>query len=185
MKRLFIAIKIPVHPQIGSLVSSLKNTLVNENIKWVTLDNMHVTLRFLGSTEEYYIPTLTLLLHQVAAQCNTFNIELKRTGFFGKKGNPRVIWIGIEPNQSLILLKKTIDTKLIELGFEPDKKYAPHLTLGRIKQLNNKNLFEKTIKGFNEIIFGDFQISGFILYESILKSSGPEYVKIAEFVLND
>jgi RNA 2',3'-cyclic 3'-phosphodiesterase len=183
MKRLFIAIDIPFNTKISALFTTLKKNLSEERIKWVEQDNFHITLKFLGETEEFYLNSLIQLLQQVSYRYPPFNIQLKRAGIFGNQHNPRVIWIGINQNEILVNLKTTIDKELFELGFDPDSKFSPHLTLGRIKQIRNYNNLKEIIQNNNETDFGEFPINGFILFESILKSNGPEYKMIEEFTL--
>jgi 2'-5' RNA ligase len=62
MKRLFIAVKIVPEGDLLRMISSVKASLGDESIKWVDPGNIHITLAFLGDTEEKKIKTLTRIL---------------------------------------------------------------------------------------------------------------------------
>ena len=49
----FIAIDIPSSQKIVELSNQIKNS--GANVKSVELENMHITLKFLGDTEEQHI----------------------------------------------------------------------------------------------------------------------------------
>ena len=105
-------------------------------------------------------------------------------GIFKNINNPRVFWIGILHNKNLLYLKKEIDRILNEFGFEPDNKdFKPHLTIGRIKYLSDKEKVKTIMKNYENFSFGHVQISDFIFYESILTSSGHIYKEISMFKL--
>jgi RNA 2',3'-cyclic 3'-phosphodiesterase len=96
-----------------------------------------------------------------------------------------VIWCGIEPHDALLNLMKSIHEELRTIGFEPDRQnLVPHLTLGRIKFLKDKTLFQETIEDFKDLHSGMINIDRVILYESILRREGPEYVVLEEFALS-
>jgi len=176
MKRLFAAIKI--HPDKNFLdqFCQLKKQLGHEKIKWVEVHNIHVTLKFFGETEVKKMPDIESVLHRIAISHSPFAIRLVNLGVFGSRYDPRVVWVGIEPYDRLVKLMKDLHTELKTIGYEPDRQnLVPHLTIGRIKQLKDKQLFQDTIEKFKEISSSEMIASEFFLYESILKREGPVY----------
>lgn len=174
MKRLFVAIKIEPEKKFFEQLNQIKGSLYRERIKWVEEHNVHITIKFLGETDERKIDDIERELNSIWHLA--FSICLKNLGVFGSRYDPRVIWVGIEPYDQLVSLMKSVHSAMVPLGFEPDRQnLVPHLTLGRIKELRDKAKFQKTMEAFRELKSEEMRINEFILYESILKKEGPEY----------
>jgi 2'-5' RNA ligase len=100
-------------------------------------------------------------------------------GVFRSLNNPRVIWLGIEPMPVLQGLKEKIDKDLRSAGFEIERReFKPHLTLGRIKSLENRSGLDKLIRENQGRIFMSGKIKELVLFESKLKPEGPEYIPL-------
>lgn len=182
MKRLFAALKI--HPDKSFLdsFSNLRSSLQHEQIKWVEEENIHITLKFFGETDEREIPRIGSVLTSRAANTNSFGISLQTLGIFGSSYAPRVIWTGIEPNAELTLLMRALHGDLVAAGFVSDRQnLIPHLTLGRIKFLKDKILFQRVIEKFKRMYSKPETIEEIILFESILRREGPEYNAVGRF----
>ncbi|MEI6682840.1 MAG: RNA 2',3'-cyclic phosphodiesterase [Bacteroidota bacterium] len=184
MKRLFAALKI--YPDADFLLSyrKLKSGLHHEHIKWVEEHNIHVTLKFFGETEELKIPAICSSLRGRAGMTSEINLQLSGLGIFGSAYAPKVIWVGISPFDPVSSLMKNIQRDLAALGFEADRQnLVPHLTLGRIKFLKDKVLFNRMVGQFKTIASAPLQIGEIILFESILHHEGPEYIALDRFPL--
>jgi len=184
MKRLFAAVKIQPDNAFRVQFHHLQRQLQHERIKWVEEQNIHITLKFFGETPEEKIPAIKRVLDKVAEDTRSFSISLGGLGIFGSSYDPRVIWVGVEPFTELSALMKTLREKMGIIGFEPDRQnLVPHLTLGRIKFLNNKTLFQQAIDQNRKISSQEIKIDCLILFESILKKEGPEYRTLHTFQL--
>lgn len=184
MKRLFAAIKI--HPGEAFLgrYFSLKNKLKNEKIKWVDPENIHITLKFIGETPEHHIPAVVIALRQAAHGFPAYELSLSDTGIFGSSYKPRVIWFGLQDKGETADLAEKILSELENAGFERDRQnFVPHLTVGRIKHLENKKYFQEVIDQHREGFLQKEEVMEFHLFESILRSQGPEYHIIESFKL--
>jgi 2'-5' RNA ligase len=151
-KRLFVAMKI--HPDITFLdqLHQLKTQLGHEKIKWVEDHNIHVTLKFFGDTDEMKIPEIAGILKKIAGENPVFGFRLQSLGVFGSKYKPRVVWVGIDPYDRLVKLMKDLHTGLDTIGYEPDRQnLVPHLTIARIKEIKDKQLFQRMIEKFRNI----------------------------------
>jgi len=176
-KRLFAAIKILPDKNFLDQLDRLKSELGHEKIKWVENHNIHVTLKFFGETDERKIPEIAGVLKKVAGENITFCFRLHSLGIFGSRYDPRVVWIGIEPYDRLVKLMMDLHNELKTIGYEPGRQnLVPHLTLGRIKEIKDKQLFQHTIENFKEISSPEMIAKEFLLYESILKKEGPVYL---------
>ena len=184
MKRLFAAVKISPGPDFLERFDELQGSLSFEKIKWVEKHNIHVTLKFFGETEESRLPQISAVLASVAGATGRFAFSLKGLGIFGSKYDPRVIWCGIEPYDVLLELMKTLHWELKVIGYEPDhQNLVPHLTLGRIKFLKDKPFFQETIDEFKDLHSGLITIEELILFESILRREGPDYIVLGKYPL--
>jgi RNA 2',3'-cyclic 3'-phosphodiesterase len=182
MKRLFSALKIQPDGDFLAKYRELKLQLHHEQIKWVEEHNIHVTLKFFGETEEEKIPGIFSVLEKRAGMTGCITLRLAELGIFGSSYAPKVIWAGIEPFAELSLLMKNIHSDLKTIGYEPDRQnLVPHLTLGRIKFLRDKILFKKILDQFRNIASSPMVIAEMILYESILRREGPEYIALERF----
>ncbi|MEI8048489.1 MAG: RNA 2',3'-cyclic phosphodiesterase [Bacteroidota bacterium] len=182
MKRLFAAIKIHPSARYISLFNEISSSLQHERIKWVEPENMHLTLKFFGETDEKQIPSIRQALAEAVAKSNPFVLKIANTGIFGSRYDPKVIWFGIEKQPDLDVLAKNIFGELEKYGWEQDRQnFIPHLTIGRIRELKDKPLFQQIISRYNTIDIQEENVSEIILYESVLRREGPLYVKVSSF----
>lgn len=182
MKRTFFAIKIKLTDKILSTYSYFKNSFLHEKIKWVDPNQFHITLFFLGATQQEQIPSIIHEMKKAVSEIPNFHLVLKGCGVFPSQAHPSVLWLGVERNPVLENLKLVIDNTLILAGFEPERRpFSPHLTIGRIKEVRNNKLLKETLGKFNDEIIEISQITGLVFYESRLTPSGPEYFILNEF----
>ena len=184
MKRLFAAIK--VHPSEEFLVRyyNLKKNLKQEKIRWVDPENIHITLKFFGECPEHHIPAIEMALEQAASQVQAFKFNILNTGIFGSSYRPRVIWFGIKPEEQIITLAQTVFDELEKIGIERDRQnFVPHLTVARIKQLEDRDHFQKVIDKYREGFIQKEEVKQFHLFESHLGPKGPKYDIISSFEL--
>lgn len=176
MKRLFVAVKIHPDDNFIKLYNDLKAHFEQEKIKWVDLHNLHITLKFFGDTHSDQIPEIVDALYSIALQTEPFEVVLKKIGIFGSSYKPRVIWLGIDPANDLNQLGFNVLNAMDRIGFKKDRQnFVPHLTLGRIKYVENKNKLKEVVSTYSPHIVQKENIKEIILFESILKQQGPEY----------
>jgi 2'-5' RNA ligase len=179
MKRLFAAIKIHPSASYISLFNEISSSLRHERIKWVEPENMHLTLKFFGETDEAKIPSICQAIETAVAQSKPFSLKIANTGVFGSHYDPKVLWFGIEKNNELENLGQDIFAELAKCGWEADRQnFVPHLTLGRIRKLKDKPLFQNIISQYNTIEIQEENVNEIILYESILRREGPLYLTV-------
>jgi 2'-5' RNA ligase len=176
LKRTFIAIDIPLESDIVEQINKLKSEFINEKIKWVRSYQYHITIQFLGNVENSHITDIIESLDKVTANFKGFSLELTEFGVFKNLRNPRVLWIGFKPCEQLVKLKNAVENEMTRFGFEKsDKSFSPHLTIARIKTLKQSEKLKELFDRYSGIILQVVEVGEIILYESILKSEGPEY----------
>ena len=171
--RLFIAIEIP--EDVSNQLRALQEKLIIPG-KATKTKSFHLTLKFLGETEK----EKRLFEELSKIQFKSFEAKLSQIGAFPNTDNPRVIWIGLEPQNIINKLQKQIDSATQKLGFEQDKKFHPHLTLARIKFLKDKRGFKDLLEDISPPQ-ASFNIDSFKLIKSTLTPEGPKYEVLSSF----
>ncbi len=183
-KRLFIAVKLPLNRQTRDNIGFIQNKLRYEKIKWVEPRNMHLTLKFLGDTDEQIIPEIKESLKKVAEQIPENKVKITGLGVFPDPFRPRVLWMGFEYGQALKDMYDLIEAEMEQLGYEREERdFKPHLTLGRIKFMKNRKDLQYLLDKFKNTEFQQVVVDKIILFESQLFPSGPKYYELAEFQL--
>lgn len=183
-KRIFAAVKIHPGTEFLRIYNSIKRELSGERITWVNPDVMHLTIRFFGEIPEEEIAEIAESLTDAAIRSTSVNMEIKGVGFFGRIREPRVIWFGIEHAGTLLALEQQVRKNLMAIGYHPEKEvFKPHLTIGRVKQPVNPDIFSKVMEQFKNSMIQQVTLSELILYESILNTRGPQYVALKKMVL--
>jgi 2'-5' RNA ligase len=184
--RSFLAFELPVEirEQIRVISKELKKTALP--VRWVKVDNIHLTILFLGSVDEDTIGDIEEKVNVVVKGFSAFKTKLNAVGAFPHWKRPRVIWIGLNGDIGrLSNLRNKLQEELKVLGFMPEKRpFRPHLTLGRFKGPIDRGEDMKWILDRHRDINSDlYQLNELILYKSDLKPDGPVYTKMATWPL--
>jgi 2'-5' RNA ligase len=174
--RCFIAIGIPAQLQrnIGECIEILKKH--DADIKWVAPENLHFTLKFLGSTPDVLLPKIRESLAAVVTTYEPFYIKIYGTGAFPNKKYPRVIWAGAHNADGMKNLQDGIERSMAFLGVKrEDREFNPHLTLGRVRSRRGMIMLIKELATFEEKEFGIVPVDRILLMKSELTLKGPEY----------
>lgn len=173
--RTFIAIKPKINVKGKQLLSDLKQALSEQKIKWVEHDNLHITLKFLGKTEERKINDIIQVISKTSREFNPFDIQIKGPGYFPSYKKPMVIWLGTESDGMIENIHNHLDNELSKIGFKPEtREFKAHITIGRVKKINDYRVF-KTLAEENKHFIEPTTIDRIIFYESKLTSQGPVY----------
>lgn len=145
--------------------------------KLTELENLHLTLKFLGEIPESKVNYVREKLKEI--KFVEFDGKLGEIGVFNIRGNPKIVWIKIEGKEVWDLQKK-VDSKMVEAGFKLEERFMSHLTIARLKYVDNKKDFAERIKSIGVKSVG-FKVKGFKLMRSELKMLGPVYSCIEEY----
>jgi RNA 2',3'-cyclic 3'-phosphodiesterase len=185
-KRLFIAIRINPDSSFLNWYKQLKESLKKEDIRWTRLENLHLTLLFLGDTNVELIPAIIAALKRAVASQRSFRFYLTGIGVFRSLRYPKIFWIGIKETEKLKLIKFNIDNQLKSLlSMKESDSFKPHLTLGRMRRIYDPDLLKNLISKYSDHEFMEVEVNEIIFYESILKKSGPVYEVIETIPLPD
>ena len=171
--RTFVAIEINNNNVLNS-IHQVQSEL-NIKAKSVELHNMHFTVQFLGEVSEEMIRKISDALNSI--EFSTFSVTFASIGVFPKPNSPRVIWIGVNDGvNELEKLAETIRAKLSDIGFSPDKKFKPHVTIFRVK--NRIEDLPSKLEKFSSYSFGRQEVSEIKLKKSELTPNGPIYTDL-------
>ncbi len=182
--RAFIALELPseireairegVKPAMGILRSL---------VKWVPVENMHLTLRFLGNITLEMSNKLRENLHQVSSRFTSLKFKLDIPGAFPSWREPRVLWVGLVVLEGdLKLLQNEIELQAQHIGLPQEKqKFHPHITVGRVK--TPSPFISNTWKNVKIKPTPEFIVDKITLFKSILNPSGAIYEVVDTFHL--
>mgnify|MGYP003304430462 FL=1 len=171
--RTFVAIEVSSKDVLNSIHKI--QTELNIKAKPVELHNMHFTVQFLGEVSEEMIRKISDALNSI--EFSAFSITFAGIGAFPKPNSPRVIWVGVNDGiNELEKLAETIRSKLSDIGFSPDKKFKPHVTIFRVK--NKIESLTSKLEKFSSYSFGKQEISEIKLKKSELTPNGPIYTDL-------
>ena len=139
LRRLFVGVPLPddARAAITEVVEGVRAMPLPagaRDVRWVRLDGLHLTLRFLGPTETELIgPTIAAVEKAAAAATAPIDIELSGAGTFPPGRRPRALWIGVtRGGDALAELAARTEEALVDAGWEPEHRpFRAHLTLAR------------------------------------------------------
>ena len=179
MVRAFIAVEFSAATvnRISAAIEQLKPRIVG--IRWVAQANYHLTLKFLGNVDESQIETIGQALAEALHPFQRFTINAKGLGVFPNPRRPRVLWVGLVGNE-IVSLQAKVGLALTPLGFAPEeKKFTPHLTIGRWRHGEWTNgTLEQELGRWSDYEFGVSPIDEVILFQSDLKPAGAIYRRL-------
>jgi 2'-5' RNA ligase len=182
--RCFIALDISeqIRRDFSDIIDRLKKH--KADVKWVPVDNIHLTLKFLGNTPENVISKIRDCLFNVVLSYNPFYIRIYTTGVFPNRKYPRVIWVGVGDSEILKKLYIDIENSMVSLGFKKEKRtFTPHLTIGRVRsQKGIINLVDE-LDSYKEKDFGNIHVKTIKLMKSELNPQGAIYSCLYEIPL--
>ena len=176
--RTFVAVELPgeVKQLAAQLIERLKPTTAN--VKWVTPDQMHWTLKFLGEVDLVDVNGICASVAAAVAPLAPFDVDVRGAGAFPDLVNPRTLWLGAgQGTEAFVGLHAAIERSLAALGFRAEqRRFRPHVTLGRVRRSENglhelANLIQQNAE-FDAGIAPVFEVT---IFSSELGPKGPRY----------
>ena len=178
MIRTFISIDMPVTDTVKDAIGALRSV---RNIRPVSVKQIHITLSFLGDTDENRIPQLEKRLKDVFQGFGAYDITVKGVGTFPNDRNPRVVWMGIDDNERLMLAADNVRSVLDDMNLNYDgKRFSPHITIGRV---NGKTDVRDFLNTYRDSIFSKFNCKEIRIMGSELTPKGAIHTVLARIPL--
>jgi RNA 2',3'-cyclic 3'-phosphodiesterase len=177
--RVFIALEIDskVRNELARIQKELQILLKEPSIRWVSVDQIHLTLKFLGYTSAQSINPLKERLKNICETFEGFELCTRDLGGFPSLRKAEVLWVGLDKEITILeSLQTKIEEAAVEFSEEKSKrKFRAHLTLGRVRRASEKRNIAKILAN-HYISFGtSWFVKKVSLYQSHLSPKGPVY----------
>jgi 2'-5' RNA ligase len=180
--RAFISVDIEPNAPLVGLLDQLRQ--IRADLKVVKASNLHVTLKFLGDTDEGLVDQITDRMRRSVEGTSPVTVRLEGIGAFPSMSNIRVVWIGMSDGKPLADVSSRLDKSLEEMGLERDRKgFKPHLTVARARSGNGLEAVQELIAANAATDFGEYEIDRITLKKSVLTPKGPQYSDVTHVML--
>lgn len=192
-RRLFIAVPLPARhlERIGSLIRQARGELNGatpqpgtglRGVRWVSPEGVHLTLKFLGSTDPAAVEGVRSAVLEAARSADRARLVLRGVGGFPSAGRPRVLWLGlIDGTEPLARLAADLDARLAPLGWEPERRpFHAHLTLARCEEPAAGRLALETLTRLSEDVELSWTADRLVLFQSHLGRGPARYEPLLE-----
>jgi RNA 2',3'-cyclic 3'-phosphodiesterase len=181
---------VPVADEVREGVGRLMEELAGAPIdvrgpgqpRWVRVEGLHVTLRFLGATPDVRLQELAQVLASAARGFAPFRVDLTGGGAFPTPERPRVLWIGIGNGATeFASLARRLDEELVRLGWQSDDRpFQPHLTLARTDGVQGSDEKARRLIELARNIDLNWLADSLVLYKSNAGHGPTHYEALAE-----
>lgn len=175
--RLFIAVD-PSPENVAAFDEAIANLRpLAPRARWVRAEKLHVTLVFLGETNEINRAPIEDALFVAAEKHEPFTLRFEKAGTFGSPNRPRVLWAGLDGDlQALVALQNELSVGLGPLGYAPEyRSFVPHLTLARAADQQGDTKLSICAEKISNLSFGTTTIRDVVLYHSETTNQGTFY----------
>jgi len=182
--RLFVAAELPADLRDRFEALQRKLSEVPLPVRWVKVDGIHLTLKFLGEVAGSRLDEITTAVAGASRHVRPFRLETVRAVPFPARGTPRLIWVEMRGEvEQARSLASAIDAVTARIGFPPEtREFRPHLTLGRVKGPGRQG-WRDVLERAGRSGLGRFEVTECVLFESRLEPGGALYTAIERFRL--
>lgn len=177
--RCFIAITPPEN--VRKRLARLSETVLagDKGIRRTPVENLHLTLRFLGDIDEATASDLFAYIEQNVSGMGPFPVVVRGTGAFPSVTRPNVVWAGVEAPDTLVAVQTLAETAARRAGLAPEKKrFRPHITLGRVRQFSKRGGVTDFLKAHTAFEAGEFRADSVSLLRSDLMPEGAQHTVV-------
>lgn len=182
--RAFLAINLPsderslLHDALGPLRERMTQ------VRWMTPDALHVTLKFLGDIEGSDIERIGLAVRDALEPHAPLVADLGGLGGFPSLRRAAVVWVGVAPEVHLTRMQRDLEMAMSRLGFMREHKpFRGHVTVGRAQIAAQPPSLER-LAGMVEYT-GRVEVGHVDLMHTLTDAGTVRYETLARFALND
>jgi RNA 2',3'-cyclic 3'-phosphodiesterase len=178
--RLFVGIPLAseASKELSEAVIRLK--VPRDGLRWTTPESWHITLQFLGNTDQQHCDCALERLAEIHAA--PVQIRLGNPGFFERAG---VFFVDVASSVDLVALAESVASATARCGFVAEvRPYHPHITLARAKAEGRDGALKALrVRVPQATKFAGFRATEFLLYESHTMPEGAKYEVRGRFQL--
>jgi 2'-5' RNA ligase len=151
-------------------------------VRWVRMDGLHLTLRFLGATDPTRVSDVIAMLDDVASGAGPFRVTIAGAGAFPSPARPRTLWLGVGEGQvEMAAIAARFDEALTAAGWpHDDRPFRAHLTLARADGRREGPFVARTLAKAAEGFEAAFVADRLVLFESLTGGGPARYVAVHE-----
>lgn len=151
------------------------------DIKLVEPQNLHITLKFLGDTDEEKIEGIAKAMEESVRGIAPFETRFCGLGAFPNSRSVRVVWVGLLGAEPLALISRRLDDNLSPIGFARDQRgFSPHITIGRVRTPRRWGSLPAILARYPDRDFGSLRVERISLKKSVLGPKGPTYSTVRQ-----
>ena len=175
--RLFVALDLPwsLRERLSLVAGGVPGA------RWVPIDNLHCTLRFIGEVPAWRAEEIDAALAGLRAP--GFSLTLAGVGVFNRSGKAASLYAGVERSEALDRLQSKVETALQRAGLDPERRrWAPHVTLARVDAASEARI-AAWVQANNLFRAEPIAVEHFTLFSSRLGKEASAYTAEVEYAL--
>ena len=188
--RLFVAVPVPAETREAchALIEPVRTLPFGRYARWVHLDTLHVTLRFLGDTAPDRVPAVVDAVREGVGPRPAFDVRLGGAGSFPPEGRKiRALWLGIVDGATQLgSIVDDLSPPLVRLGWPAEARpFRPHLTVARTDAtgIRDAALTAQALEAAAEAWTTAFTVDRVVLFRSHLGGGPPRHEPLDEILL--
>ncbi|MEK5037667.1 RNA 2',3'-cyclic phosphodiesterase [Sporosarcina sp. FSL K6-3457] len=143
------------------------------------LEDLHVTLLYLGAVPSELLPLLKTELLKIAARHSTFSMHADGLSYFGSSAGPRVVYLSIGESKALSSLQREIEHTIAKQLDRPiSERFIPHVTIAKKRKTTDELAIQK-----EKIPPIEVSVESFSLF-AVHPDQSPKYEAIETFELS-
>ena len=177
-RRVFIAIPLSeaARREVADLVDTVRTAADPDvrDVRWVRLDGLHLTLRFIGQVDESRLEAIASAVQAVAAGLDGFQVTIHGAGAFPSPSRPRTLWLGVTTGtDELAAAAGALENALAAAGVDRSTRpFRAHLTLARSDGIRSGPEVARRLIESGDGRTTTFEATQLVLFETI-QGGGP------------
>lgn len=178
--RLFIALELSEEQRRELALFQARFKSNFSGVRWVKPEGMHLTLKFIGETDQARVESISDVMDSVVRSEQPFNTVYSGCGVFPAPGKARILWVGLNRGAEITTeIAERLDSSLSGQGFKKEKQqFKPHLTIGRIRQSLESKLINEFLNSGDDFHTSPALVNSITLFRSNLTSHGAFYTVV-------
>ncbi len=144
------------------------------------LEDLHVTLLYLGVVSDELLPSLKAELSKIAARHSTFPMHVNGLSYFGASNGPRVVYLSVAESKALSSLQREIEHTIAKQLERPiSERFIPHVTIAKKRKTTDEHVIQK-----EKIQPIELPVQSFSLF-AVHPDKSPKYEAIENFWIEE